>query len=182
MNKPHTAQAAADLCGVSRQTIQAWYNEGLARSPTTRQLLEFLANRKGYAAGSERERLARAQAEKFELENARRRRELATVNFVEGVLQCMAADLCGSLDAMGGRLAHEFQPVDPAIVRERVRRESDGIRARVADYFGKLAESAPPDADTAPAVDAAAEPDSKPVGRRKPRAAGRKRRAGKVSK
>lgn len=176
------AGQVADTCGVSRQTVQAWYNEGLARSPSAAQVMRFLAQRKGNSAKSDTARLIGAQAEKFELENAKRRGELVVVEYVETVFQGMVADISARLDAIGGRLANAFQGNEPGAVRATVRVETDAVRTGLAEYFGKLAQSAP-------AVDApvdsgtpAATKKRRRVGRRKPAASGRKRGTGKVSK
>lgn len=173
-----TAGEAAEECGVSRQTIQSWYNEGLTRKPTIRELIRFLAKREGYAPGSERERLMRAQAEAFELKNAQSRRELCTVAFIEELLLGMAADISGRLDGLPGRMANELAGIsDPAIVRARLLEETRGIRAGVAEYAGKLAESAPADPDDGDDMEPAAAEEREPVGGREPGSTTRKRRA-----
>jgi len=176
-----TAQQAADLCGVSRQTIQTWYNEGLKRQPTVQDLLTFLAHRQGYAPGSERERLARAQAEKFELENARRRGELTLVSYIAELLNGMAADISSRLDGLAGRLANELAGIsDAAVIRERILGECRAIRTGVAEHIGKLAEQPPVTEGSESDMDASAGKKRKRVGRPKSRAAARKRRTGTV--
>ena len=130
--------------------------------------------------GGEQQRLQRAQAEKFELANLKSRGELVLVTYVESVMHGMTADLTARLDAIGGRLANEFPGNDPALVRAKIRAETDSVRSGIAEYFGKLREPQPPVAE--PEVEAAPAKGRKSVGRRKPDPAGGKRRARKVSK
>lgn len=177
------AQEAADLCGVSRQTIQTWYNEGLSRQPTTGELLQFLAHRQGYAPGSERERLARAQAEKFELENARRRGELTLVALISELLKSMAADIAGRLDGLAGRLANELAGIsDAAVIRERLLTECRAIRSGFADHIRSITESDPSTEVAGDDISAAAPAKRKRVGRSVSKTAARKRRARAMEK
>lgn len=173
-----TAEEAADLCGVSRQTIQAWYNEGLQRKPTQEQLIRFLANRTGYAAGSERERLARAQAEKFELENQRRRGELVLTDDVKQIVEALAADLNARHDGFAGRFSSEIPAItDAAIGRERLLDELRDVRSAFADAAEKLADTVRRGAGVLEEQPPEAEEEPRPVGRSGAKATGRKRRA-----
>lgn len=178
-----TAEEAASACGVSRQTIQSWYNEGLPRKCTQKELLNFLAHRTGYAAGSERERLARAQAEKFELENSRRRGELVLVSVVVEILMGMAADLTGRLEGIPGRLANELAGIsDAAVIRARLLEEIRAVRAGAAEYIRKLEQYRPALSDASDDVGSASSEEPGSMGGRKARASSRKRRAGSVEK
>lgn len=125
-------------------------------------------------------RLKRAQAEKFELENARRRGEIVLVSYVESVMHGMTAELTAALDAIAGRLANDFPGTDPATVRAKIRSETDAVRTRIAEHFRKLRE--PEKSVVDPEMETTAAQGRKSVGRRKQDSAGRKRRAGKVSK
>ena len=178
-----TAEEAADACGVSRQTIQAWYNEGLQRKPTQVQLLRFLAHRTGYAAGSERERLARAQAEKFELDNQRRRGELVLADDVRQIFEALAADLNARHDGCAGRFSSEIPGItDAAIGRERLLDEFRDVRSAFADAAEKLADTVRRGAGVLEELPAEAEEKPGPVGRSGKKASRGKRRARAVEK
>jgi phage terminase Nu1 subunit (DNA packaging protein) len=185
-----TLSDVADLCDVAISTAHGWLKEGLPSSREgreriigNRELLKFLAHRQPFAPGSQRDRLANAQAEKFELENARRRGELILANQVADVFATLAADLAARHDGLAGRMANELAGIsDPARLRERLLDELRDVRSSFADAIEKLADAlgqAPGDgADTA----AAPQANRKRVGRRKPRVAARKRRARAVEK
>jgi transcriptional regulator with XRE-family HTH domain len=161
-----TAQQVADLTGKSRQTIQAWYNEGLPRSPTTRQLIAFVIGRdEQRSTGSKRQQLAAAQAEKFELENARRRGELVLAADADARLAQIGADLIGQLEGLPGRLANELAGItDAGIIRERLLAECRAIRVVLADSPGKVELEAEDGPQLAAADDAAAPADADRVG------------------
>lgn len=139
---------------VSRQIAAGMPAEGVGRSGAeyridTALAIEWEIQKAGIVAeiapGSERERLVRAQAVKFELENSRRRKELVLVAYVESIFHGMAADITARLDAISGRLANEFPGTDPGTVKAKIRAETDAVRTGVAQYFEKIAESAPPE-------------------------------------
>lgn len=133
--------------------------------------------------GSERERLAAEQADKVALENARRRGELIHADQVAEVLASLGAELAARHDAVPGRVAGELAGLtDPALIRTRLRDELRAVRGAVADAAAKLADALGSSEDDGADREAASEPDAEPVGRRKPRASTRKRRARAVSK
>lgn len=166
--------------------------EGAGRSGSTVQINTAVATQWEIDAakekaesqpGSERDRLAKAQAEKFELENSRRRGELTLVSYVSGLFMEMVADLAGRLDAMAGRLANDIPAIiDAGEARRRVLDEARIVRSGLADYFRKLQESEGIVQDAGDDGVAAAAENAKRVGGRKPRAARRKRRARTVRK
>src|ERR1043166_802920 len=92
--------------------------------------------------GSQRERLAKAQADKVELENARRRGELILASLVAHVLSSLGADLASRHDGLAGRVANELAGIsEPALIRERLLTELRGVRTAVADGVEKLADA-----------------------------------------
>src|ERR1039457_3876963 len=89
-----------------------------------RSVLECLRAKEGRReeAGSERERLASAQALKFELANALRCGELLLASDVFSFESALAADLSGRLDGLSGRLANEIAGLgsDATAIRRRI--------------------------------------------------------------
>ena len=178
----------ADLCGVSAGTITNWCDAGMpcireARNGSRveiriRDAIPWVIEFRGEAKpGSQRDRLAKAQAEKFELENSRRRGELILVPYVADLLNSMAADIAGRFDGLAGRLANELAGItDPALIRERILTECRGIRSGIAEHVRKLAERRPIAEDDGDNLGTPASKKPKRVGGRKPRAAVRKRR------
>ena len=123
---------------------------------------------------SQHERLQIAQAEKLELSNLQKRGELIRFDFVVSWFHAMNADMGARLDAIGGRLANEFPGTPAAAVRQRIRAETDAVRAGHAEYQRMLGASQPTfGIDEAPAATA---PDSDAVGRRKSNPAARRKR------
>lgn len=133
--------------------------------------------------GSQRERLAKEQADKVAIENAAKRGELMHADQVAEVFTSLAADLAARHDAVPGRVASEFAGItEPAIIRSRLLDELRIVRAAVADALGRLEDAPPDDSDDAGDPDSASEAERSRVGRRKPRAAARKRGARTVAK
>lgn len=132
---------------------------------------------------SQRDRLAKEQADKVALENSAARGDHMLRSQVEPVLLTMVATLAAGLDAISGRLAGELAGVsDQATIRQRLLAEHRGVRAGLADAIRELARSAG-DAGTGGGSDdtaTAAKPGR--VGGRKPSGAARKSRARKVAK
>jgi hypothetical protein len=185
-----TLSEVAAECDVALATTHGWLKEGLIserkgkeRLIWRKDVLKFLAHRQPFAPGSQRERLARAQGEKVELENARRRGELILVSAAMELMSGLSADLCARLEGLPGRMANELAGIsDASTIRTRLLEEVRAIRDGIADYLGKLVgyRGAPADAgaDVAPATP----PKPQRVGRRKARAPGRQRRARAVEK
>lgn len=187
-----SASAFADLLKVSPTTITNWMDAGMPAQRTGRQkkavrislaaALPWVVSQR-QTKGGERERLAGAQADKVELENARKRGELIYADQVAEVMSTLGADLAARHDAVSGRLAGELAGLsDPAVIRERIREELRAVRGAFAEAVAKLADALGSDEDDGEDSGAPAEPKPKRVGRRKPSPAGRKRRAGAVSK
>lgn len=133
--------------------------------------------------GSQRERLAKEQADKIALENAVKRGELIHTSHVADVMSSLGADLAARHDAGPGRLAGELAGLsDPAVIRQRLLDEFRGIRGAFSDAIAKLADAIGTPADDGGDSEPAPEADGKRVGRSKPRPAARKRRARAVEK
>src|ERR1043166_2692750 len=99
-------------------------------------------------SGSQRERLAKEQADKFEIENARRRGELILSSQVASVLSTLGADLAQRHDGLPGRLANELAGIsDPAQIRERLLDELRIVRGAFSDAVDKLADALGASAD-----------------------------------
>lgn len=91
-------QQIADWFGVTRETIDTWQNQGfpiavrggpgVPSEYDSRACIDWLIDRELNKAGTERpqDRLARAQAEKIEMENAERRMQLVRVDEIEPMM------------------------------------------------------------------------------------------------
>lgn len=187
-----SASQFAELLGVVPASVSQWLDAGMPASRTARQgsrveidvtkALPWVLSRRE-PPGSQRERLAKEQADKVALENGVKRRELIHVAQVSDVLSTLAADLAARHDALSGRVANELAGIsEPAVIRERLLDEARGVRAAVADAVAKLAESLGAATDDGGDPDAAEEADGGGVGERVPRPAARKRRARAVAK
>lgn len=187
-----SASQFADLVGVSAQTLVVWMDAGMPSRrgkgkghPSTidiKKALPWVISRRE-PPGSERERLAKEQADKVALENSVKRGELIYADQVADALSRLAADLAARHDALPGRVAGELAGLsDPAAIRARLLDETRAIRTAFADATDQLADALGSDEDGG--VDPASAPKkgAARVGRRKPRAAARKRRARPVSK
>jgi phage terminase Nu1 subunit (DNA packaging protein) len=187
-----SAAQFAELMGVAKQSVTQWIDAGMpcARgrgkghlvTVTLEQAMPWVLARRE-PAGSQRERLAKEQADKVAIDNAAKRGEVVFLPMVSDVLNEMAATLAGQLDALPGRVASELAGLtDPGQIRGRLLDETRGIRGAIADAGAKLAESGRRARDDGGDSEAAAEADGERVGRRKPRAPVRKRRARAVAK
>ena len=142
-----TLTEVAEATGKPLQTVHDWTKEGLPsvkqgrfRIVTAAALVRYLAARE-YQPGSQRERLAKEQADKHALENAAKRGELVYVDHVEYVLSSLAASLAAQLDALPGRMAGELAGInEPGVIRARLLEATRSIRAAVADAVEQLAQ------------------------------------------
>jgi phage terminase Nu1 subunit (DNA packaging protein) len=183
-----TLAEAAEATGKPVQTVHEWTKNGLVSRKDGRHrlisigdLVRFLAARE-YQPGSQRERLAKEQADKVALDNAAKRGELLHADHVAEVLTSLAANLGAQLDALPGRCASELAGLnEPGVIRARLLDETRGIRAAIADATARMAEPRADAADDGGDSEAAEETDGGGVGEPKPRATGRKRRAGTVA-
>lgn len=132
---------------------------------------------------SQRDRLAKEQADKVALENAVRRGELAKVAHFRAIAAAAISHLNAELDGIAGRLANELAGIsDPAEIRGRLLDQHRAARAAFADRLRELGELGPGDHGAGGSREAAAAPDAKRVGRRKPSTSARKPRARSVPK
>jgi phage terminase Nu1 subunit (DNA packaging protein) len=104
----------ADIIGVSEPAVSGLSKRGVIRDGQSvgEWIIGYCAHLREVAAGraaagdldlaSERARLARAQAEKVEMQNAQTRRDLAPVYLIEEVLAKAGARVAGILDAIPG--------------------------------------------------------------------------------
>ena len=114
-----TQQTFATLVGVTRSAIVAALSEGiLAPGDTYRGwLLAYCKRLREMAAGrysasdldltEERARLARAQSERIEMENAIKRGEIAPIDTLRDALVPVVAQIAAHLDAIPGKLKRE---------------------------------------------------------------------------
>jgi len=181
----------AVACNKPDSTVDEWTRTGGLKSRKRgrhrvvrwRDLLVFLAHLKPTEPGSFRNRLAKEQAEKIGLENARRRGELLLASDVADVLSTLAADLNARHDGLPGREAAILAGIgDAAVIRDRLRDELRTIRSGFAAAIDQLADSLGAAQDDGGDPDAAPEANERRVGRREPRAAKRQRRARAVAK
>lgn len=153
------AKQLARIFAVSQGLVSTWLNEGLPAIRPGRsgavvlidlmRACPWILARTGEAApdsalGIARVRFETARAEKFELENARRRGELVLLSYVSEIMNEMAADLGARLDAISGRCANEFAGItDPALLRQRLLQECRAVRLGAAEHVLKLANTPP---------------------------------------
>jgi phage terminase Nu1 subunit (DNA packaging protein) len=146
-------------------------------------LLVFLAHDDGLPQGSQRERLAKAQAEKVEMENEQRRGRTIDAAQVEETLLGLAAYLAREHDALPGRVANELAGItEPAVIRSRLLEECRAIRDGIADFSTRTADALEDLAEECDSESPAAESDSEPMGGPVESPPARKRRARKVEK
>jgi phage terminase Nu1 subunit (DNA packaging protein) len=140
-------QQIANLFEVSRETIDSWQNEGMpvavrggpgvSSEYNSRACVDWLVNRELHKAQAVRpqDRLARAQAEKVEMENAERRALLIPASEVEPIMtEAVVAARIGLLDAVQ-RLARDM-PADPIGREEMLQAEFEAFLHRLADWAG----------------------------------------------
>jgi phage terminase Nu1 subunit (DNA packaging protein) len=182
----------AELIGMSQASVSGFIRDGMPSENGGRNgrgvqidpaaAIPWVINHRE-PAGSQRERLAKEQADKVAMENETRRGRLIDIAIVEEVLMVKAAYLAQAHDAVSGRLAHELAGItDPGLIRTRLLAEMREIRAGVAEHTLRTADAIDRIAQDVEHRDAAAEPDGEPVGGSDAAPAGRKRRARKVAK
>lgn len=126
---------------------------------------------------AERTRQARAQAQKFELENARRRGELVLASYVEQTLFDWSGDLVGRLKGLPGRVANEFAATtDAQVIRRRLIEEVNAIRDGSSQHIRRFADRPKTDPAGKRPGEAESPPKRKRVGRRVSNPAARNKR------
>lgn len=155
---PHlTNRGFAQLLKVSPATVTSWMGAGMPHSRGGRQgrrvevdlaaaLPWVLQQRGAVPAGSQRDRLAKEQADKVALANAVERGNHMLRSQVEPVLMELSADLSARLDSIAGRLAGELAHLsDPAEIRHRLLVEHRSVRSGLADHLRGLSRGAAPE-------------------------------------
>lgn len=104
-----------------------------------------------------REWLAREQAEKFALENAKTRGELIDAGVVNQVLTSICSAVNTQFKTIQARCTHEFAGIsDPQRIRERFGEEFSAASDSIASLLNGLADACEASADEAEAREAAA--------------------------
>jgi phage terminase Nu1 subunit (DNA packaging protein) len=175
---PVTLYRAAELCGVTEKTIRSWINDGL---PTMREgkpgrgavktIVDMAEVLRWYleqdALDAAKTRLASAQADKHEMENALRRGELADVKDVYREWADMVLAFRSKMRAMPLKLAPQVINVsDPAVIAASLRAEIDAALIELATGGGHGGSESAAARRRKPRK-AAAGSDRKPVGGRK---------------
>lgn len=159
-----TQKQLAELFSVTPRSIRDWHSEGLPRLEDGNYdgsaCVAWYTDRDGEFA-DQRQRLAAAQAEKAEAENAVRRGDLADTAVVAVAWIGMIASARAKILAMPGKLGPQVATnSDAAACAALIRTEA----------YAALSELAGPVREGARSVGAAAGPDDKRVGRRKAKA------------
>ena len=172
VSRTMTGAGFARLCGVDAATVTHWCKGGMPHDGggasgvklaiDIKAAVPWVVRNRTEQPGSERDRLAKEQADKFAIDNAIKRGELIQAQQVEDVLAAALATLASQLDGLPGRMATPLASLDdPATVRAKLLDETRRIRAAYADQFAKLGDVAlDPDKDE-PDSPAATEADSK---------------------
>lgn len=170
MDLSHLTQTqAATLLGIAPRTLRDW-SDAPRNGDGSYVWATLLAYRdaKLYGDGEfsdQRERLAAAQAEKVETENAVRRGELAVMSDVQRVWADHIAAARAKLLSLPTKLAPQVTGIhEPNVIAAAIRAEITAALAELAEY--ESAETGPEEADGVEGVEAPSDPDSEPVGRR----------------
>jgi terminase small subunit / prophage DNA-packing protein len=146
-----TLSQFAKLVGTSAQTVTNWRREGMpcagggrhgaAARVDLEQALPWVIARRDTRPDSQRERLAREQADRVAIDNAERRGELVDAQMVDVTLSRFAAEIKAQHQTIVNRCAHEFAAVtDPQRVRERLLEEFTAMGERLSAVAGDLAD------------------------------------------
>jgi hypothetical protein len=159
----------AKAFGKSARTIQTWTDQGMPRNGDDSYSLPDCSAWSNRPSDSDfddqRERLAAAQAEKVETENAVRRGQLAVVADFDRVQADHVAAARARLLSMATKLAPQLTGIsEPNVIAAAVRAEVTAALAELAEYEPPPVEGG--DADVSEDVAAAPVPDGKPMGRR----------------
>lgn len=142
----------AALCDVSPQTVSNWCDAGMphqgggghgeTRKIHVRKALPWVVKNRTEKPGSERDRLAKEQADKVAIENAKSRKELIWAHHVEDCLAGANAALAADLDGLPGRMATTLADIeDPALVRAKLLDETRRIRESYARQLSELVDA-----------------------------------------
>ena len=180
-----TQTQAAALLSVSPRTMRDWHDiprndDGSYSGPT---LVKYYVQK---VAGSgeyddQRQRLAAAQAEKVERDNAIRRGEMVEARSVERYLEGSFSNARAYFLGIGSKLGPRLVNIgDPSIIAAAIRAECRAALSELVAYEPGAVD--PSDQASEPGVGPPAGPDSEPVGGHGKKAIKRKqRRAGAVA-
>lgn len=146
-----TGAGFAKLCEVSKVTVSNWCEAGMPHEGggkpgnpfqiNVREALPWVVANRTEKPGSERDRLAKEQADKIAIENAQSRKELIQAQHVEDSVAEALANLTTQLDGLPGRMATPLSSIeDPALVRSKLQDEVRRIRFTYAESLAKLGE------------------------------------------
>lgn len=180
---PVTLERAADLCGVTEKTIRSWIEAGLPVMQQGKQgrgavktlvdlaeIVRWITEAEN-ALDAAKTRLAAAQAEKHEMENSVRRRELADVKDVERVWSDMVLATRAKFLSMPAKLAAQLTNLkDAAVIATRIRVEVHAALAELGNEAAGRRRSRRAAGRRSKPVQATAGTDGQPVGRRKSKA------------
>ena len=163
-----TQQQAAEICGVTSRTLRDWADAPRNRDGSyhARELVAWLVAR---AAGSgdfdnQRERLAAAQAEKVEHDNAVRKGWLADLKVVTKFWADCLANMRARLLNLGPKLGPQLVNIgDPHVIAAAIRAEVYAALAELAEYEPRPDGGTEAVAGSADGAEAAADPDGKRV-------------------
>lgn len=174
---------AADLLGMTRMTLDKRIADGAIAWPPAdwaslvAQHLEYEMNGR-IVGGSAKEQLEAERVRKLKIANDAAERRLVPLADMKVIAAEAGAIFASGLAGLPGRLANELAGIsEPGLIRERLRFEATRIRKAAADRLALLGSLS----GDGGAGKAAADPKPRRVGKRKPRAPARKRRAGTVS-
>lgn len=171
-----TATQCAEECGVSRQTIHAWFKEGLAKKPTRSQVMYFLANRNTQTTGSMRERITKAQAMRLERENRKEDGEVIEADEVRRVFLQAIALFSQDFNALPQRITTD------ETIQAKAEDEVRKARDRFAEHLVALAADEGAAETGVDGREGKAKKVTRRVGRRRKGAAARNSRARTVAK
>lgn len=168
------------LLGITERRLQQLAAEGWIPRGQIAGTYQMIGSVQGYirylkensrdsARSTEHTRLARAQAVKVEMENARRAGEYVLRDQVLELGTELMAELVAAHEGIPGRTANEFAAAtDPAFIRSRQQDELRAVRRRIADRLEQFAGALEHRANDGADGDAAAQEDGEPVGGREP--------------
>jgi len=144
----------AELVGYSPRQVSTWMESGMPCTGAGRKgvpveintadAIRWLIERGSMdrAEGSQRDRLALAQAQRVEFENEVRRGELIPIELHGELLRKVAGEVAGQMSGFPGRVAGKIASIkDPALVRAKLIDECNEVRDAVAGVLGDIAES-----------------------------------------
>lgn len=174
------AQAAA-LLSISPRTLRDWHDAPRNADATYPgpALVAYAIAKSGAANefDDQRQRLAAAQAEKVEHENAIRRGELALRGDVLRIWTDCIANARARILGLGTKLSTQLVNIaDPIIIAAAIRAEAYAALTELADYdpSPRRRDGVAPGSESG--VEAAPEPDGEPVGRPRKKVKRRKQR------